>query len=143
MGVNMYQKKVRTDRGWGNFFFLGGSIETGGSFTQILLKICHVWYQMKGNLIKNTVSDVHFVILSSCAKLHLNKDVVLVNKESAQFLKCKETIIIRLYDYSSSSLLSSSISIVSAPLEQCPQHTPHADTHDMPAFMQLHFIVWH
>ena len=41
---------------------------------------------------------------------------------------------------SSSSLSTSS---TSTPLLQCPQHTPHADTHDMPALMQLHFMVWH
>ena len=41
---------------------------------------------------------------------------------------------------SSSSLSTSS---TSTPLLQCPQHTPHADTHDLPALMQLHFMVWH
>ena len=41
----------------------------------------------------------------------------------------------------SSSSLSSSVVALSDPLEHNPQHTPQADTHDMPALMQLHFIV--
>ena len=38
-------------------------------------------------------------------------------------------------------LIATNIYYIYSIIEQCPQHTPHAETHDMPAFMQLHFMV--
>ena len=69
-GCQLPPKKSKDQLGLGKSF-PRGVIKTRGLITQNLPKVCCVWYQMKGNLILNQVSDVHFVILSSCEKLHL------------------------------------------------------------------------